>query len=146
RRKWLTLVMLAVVLLGALAAFRPRMDERVQEEATPEAAPIASEAPTRHTAWPIWLAVAAGSVLALVGVASRRRSAEVPAAQADDAEVVLQILDDSADDLAATADPRRAVIAAYARLLGGLQDVGAGRRPAEAPFEYATRVLGQLGV
>jgi hypothetical protein len=145
-RRWLTLVMLALVLLGALATFRQRTDGRTQEVSTLEAAPNASEAPTRHTAWPIWLAVGAGGVLALVGVASRRRSAAVPAHQADDTEVVLQILDDSADDLAATADPRRAVIAAYARLLGGLQDVGAGRRPAEAPFEYATRVLGQLGV
>jgi hypothetical protein len=148
RRKWLMLVMLVPVLLGALAVFRQRPAERPQEQVTLEAAPNASEPPTRHTAWPIWLGVAAGGVLALVGVASRRRSASaaVPAPPADDTEVALQILDDSADDLAATADPRRAVIAAYARLLDGLQDVGAGRRPAEAPFEYATRVLGQLGV
>jgi hypothetical protein len=146
RRTWLTLAMLALLLLGAHAVFRPRPDERPQEQATLGAAPDASESSTRHTAWPIWIGVAAGGVLALVGVASRRRSAAGSAPPADDTEIVLQILDDSADDLAATADPRRGVIAAYARLLDGLQDVGAGRRPAEAPFEYATRVLGQLGV
>ena len=146
RRKWRTLVMTALVLLGVLVVFRMRPVERPQEQTTLEAAPDTSDPPTRHTAWPIWLGVAAGGVLAFVGVASRRRSAAVPAPPADDTEIVLQILDDSADDLAATADPRRGVIVAYARLLDGLQDVGAGRRPAEAPFEYATRVLGQLGV
>ena len=146
RPKWRSYVMMALVVLGVLAFFRMRPDEQPQEQVTVEAAPDASVSPTRHTAWPIWLGVAAGGVLALVGVASRRRSAAVPAPPADDIEVVLQILDDSADDLAGTADPRRGVIAAYARLLDGLQDVGAGRRPAEAPFEYATRVLGELGV
>ena len=49
-------------------------------------------------------------------------------------------------DLTDSRDPRQAVIAAYARLLDGLRDAGAGREPAEAPFEHVARVLGTLGV
>jgi hypothetical protein len=61
-------------------------------------------------------------------------------------EVARQVLAESAEDLSTTAEPRQAVIAAYARLLDGLRDAGAGLRPSEAPFEHVSRVLTVLGV
>jgi Domain of unknown function (DUF4129) len=50
-------------------------------------------------------------------------------------------LDESLDDLRAERDPRRAVIAAYARMERALAVAGVPRRPSEAPLEYLARVL-----
>jgi hypothetical protein len=49
------------------------------------------------------------------------------------------VLDDAIDDVLGEADPRRAVIAAWARLERVLAGHGVGRRESEAPFEYAAR-------
>jgi hypothetical protein len=67
-------------------------------------------------------------------------------AEPDDALQValLAALDDSLDDLEAEPDPRRAVIAAYARLEHVLAAYGAPRRSSEAPDEYLRRVLASL--
>jgi Domain of unknown function (DUF4129) len=51
------------------------------------------------------------------------------------------ILDDTLDDLRAEADPRRAIIAAYARLEQVLAANGVARRPAETSEEYLQRIL-----
>jgi len=77
----------------------------------------------------------------LLGARSRRA--------ADDGHEALQAallaaLDEGIDDLEAEPDPRRAVIAAYARLEQVLAAHGAARRPAEAPDEYLHRVLTSL--
>ena len=53
-------------------------------------------------------------------------------------------LDQSLDDLRSEADPRRAVIAAYARMERALAASGLPRQAAEAPLEYLTRVLRDL--
>ena len=53
---------------------------------------------------------------------------------------------ESIDALRAEPDPRRAVIAAYARLEAELEAIGRPRRPAEAPLEYMARILGDLHV
>ena len=55
-------------------------------------------------------------------------------------------VEDSLADLRQPDDARAGVIAAYRRLLDGLDDAGAGRRDAEAPFEHVTRALSTLGV
>src|SRR5262249_52411393 len=55
------------------------------------------------------------------------------------------VLDDAIDDVLAEADPRRAVIAAWARLERVLGRYGLPRRESEAPFEYAARAGGELG-
>lgn len=60
------------------------------------------------------------------------------------AEALAGVLDDTLDDLRAERDPRRAVIAAYARLERVLAAHGAPRRPSEAPDEYLQRVLASL--
>jgi uncharacterized protein DUF4129 len=52
-----------------------------------------------------------------------------------------ELLDDSVDDLRAETDPRRAVIATYARLERVLAAHDVPRRPSEAPDEYLRRVL-----
>ena len=55
-------------------------------------------------------------------------------------------VDESLDDLRAEPDPRRAVIAAYARLERVLAAHRLPRRPAEAPLEYLARMLADLSV
>jgi hypothetical protein len=65
----------------------------------------------------------------------RRRPPRTPA------ERLVDLLDDTLEDLEREPDPRRAVIAAWARMERGLAAAGLPRHPAEAPFEYATRVL-----
>lgn len=55
-------------------------------------------------------------------------------------------VDESLDDLRAEPDPRRAVIAAYARLERVLAAHRLPRRPAEAPLEYLGRMLNDLAV
>ena len=62
------------------------------------------------------------------------------------AAAVAQAVDESLDDLRAEPDPRRAVIAAYARLERVLAAHGLPRKPAEAPMEYLGRMLAELSV
>jgi Domain of unknown function (DUF4129) len=62
------------------------------------------------------------------------------------AAAVAQAVDESLDDLRAEPDPRRAVIAAYARLEHVLAAHGLPRKPAEAPLEYLGRMLAELSV
>jgi hypothetical protein len=56
------------------------------------------------------------------------------------------VLDDAIEDVAQEQDPRRAVIAAWARMERLLASHGLPRRPAEAPFESAARALDELGL
>ena len=53
-------------------------------------------------------------------------------------------LDEAIDDLRRDPDPRRAVIAAYARMEQALTLHGFPRRPSEAPYEYLSRVARDL--
>jgi hypothetical protein len=57
-----------------------------------------------------------------------------------------QVLDETLDDIRNEADPRKAVIAAYARMERALAAHGLPRRPSEAPLEYLSRVLLELHV
>ena len=89
------------------------------------------------------LVVAGLALAAMVGLAvaqlladrRRRRPPRTPG------ERLVELLDDTLEDLDREPDPRRAVIAAWARMERGLAAAGLPRRPAEAPFEYAGRVL-----
>jgi len=89
-------------------------------------------------------------LLALLGLAvasfvlARRRRAPAPQADEPVAEAVVAVLDEALDDLGDERDPRRAVIAAYARMEDVLAEHGLGRRPAETPYEYLARVLTDL--
>ena len=92
--------------------------------------------------------VAAGGLLLLgVGIyAARRRSDARKGLRGQAASALSAAVDDSLDDLRAERDPRRAVIAAYARMERALEGQGLPRRRSEAPLEYLGRVLGALRV
>ena len=89
------------------------------------------------------MVVAGVALLAMVAIvvaqlrADRRRRRPPPTR----AERLVGLLDDTLEDLERDPDPRRAVIAAWARMERGLAAAGLPRRPSEAPFEYAARVL-----
>jgi Domain of unknown function (DUF4129) len=97
-----------------------------------------------------WLSVAvvvalvAGAAVAYVFAERRARTSRA----SDDAlaEQLALVLDDTLDDLRAEADPRRAIIAAYARLERVLAANGIARRPAETSEEYLQRVLTGLAL
>jgi len=97
-----------------------------------------------------WIPVLLVVVLAAAGIAAyllaRRRRERVGLPERVAAEHVAESLGDDFDDLRTEPDPRRAVIAAYARLEGALASSGLPRRPAETPEEYVVRVLGALAV
>ena len=96
-----------------------------------------------------WLPVAIVLALAAAGVAAfvlaARRSATTNA-RAELAVELADMLDVTIDDLRAEADPRRAVIAAYARLERVLAAHGEPRRESDTPEEHLARVLGRLDV
>jgi uncharacterized membrane protein YedE/YeeE len=89
------------------------------------------------------LIVAGVALLAMIGIVvaqlvadrRRRRPPGTPA------ERLVELLDDTLEDLEREPDPRRAVIGAWARMEAGLAAAGVPRHPSEAPFEYAGRVL-----
>lgn len=62
------------------------------------------------------------------------------------AHVLADVLEETLDDLRAEADPRRAVISAYARLERVLAARGLPRRSDETPDEYLARILRELDV
>ena len=60
--------------------------------------------------------------------------------------ILADVLEETLDDLRSERDPRRAVIASYARMERALAAYGLPRRPAEAPDEYLGRILADLDV
>jgi uncharacterized protein DUF4129 len=88
----------------------------------------------------VGLAVAAASAYV---IAERRARKRVDASE-ELAEQLALVLDDALDDLRAEADPRRAIVAAYARMERVLAANGVPRRSAETADEYLVRVLREL--
>jgi Domain of unknown function (DUF4129) len=84
------------------------------------------------------VALAALAAVAAAQLAAERRRRRPPRTPA---ERLVDLVDDTLEDLEREPDPRRAVIAAWARMERGLAAAGLPRHPAEAPFEYATRAL-----
>lgn len=84
-----------------------------------------------------------GTVAWYLSYRARSRALAPPAEPL--AEALADVLAETLDDLRAERDPRRAVIAAYARLERTLAAYGLPRRPAEAPLEFLGRVLTDLG-
>jgi Domain of unknown function (DUF4129) len=99
----------------------------------------------------LWLPVVAAVLLIGVAVASalisdRRRRRSLSPGQEDVAESLAAVLEDTLDDLRRERDPRRAVIAAYARLERVLAAYGLPRQPSETAEEYVARILASLDV
>lgn len=96
-----------------------------------------------------WAPVIVVSTLTAAGLAAlviafvRRR--EPTRTRRRPAETLALALDESLDDLRSERDPRRAVIAAYARMERALARSGLAREPFEAPREYLHRVLPGVG-
>ncbi len=149
---------LAIVLVGLLVARHlPFFHRHFFQPAAPTPAagklghvptPPGSGGASRHLhlSWPAVAATLA--VLAALGVAAgiarhRRLTARARPRLAA-AAALAEVLDETLDDLRRERDPRRAVIAAYARMERTLAQYGLGRAPSEAPEEYVRRVLGEL--
>lgn len=96
----------------------------------------------RFAALLLGLALLAAAFFSLRG----RRSGAPPADEPAVEEELGAAVGESIDDLRRESDPRRAVIAAYARMEGVLRRHGRARRAAEAPYEYLERVLGDLRI
>jgi hypothetical protein len=147
RASWLTILgFVAVVAL--FSHLRPEAGEPKSTTGELEIGPTTPAAPGHGTGWPTWMAIAVGGAVALTALAARRagRAVRDNAPTAPDADGALRAVEDSLADLRQSGDARAGVIAAYRRLLDGLDDAGAGRRDAEAPFEHVTRALSTLGV
>jgi hypothetical protein len=137
-----------------IGEFRPIEDEIT--DGVPGAAPPNPEVPSSDPAKTLyepqfaWLPVIVVVGLAVAAVAAyalaKRRSRRAAGDEETLVEQIAAVLDDTLDDIRAVSDPRRAIIAAYARLERVLAANGASRRRAETPYEYLGRVLGELAI
>lgn len=106
-------------------------------------------APTRYQPQFKWIVVWIAGASAALGLAAaaflrRRRALDTLApfgGQAGVNDELVASITDALEDLEAEPDPRRAVIAAYARMEGVLARHGLKRRLSETPVEYLQRVL-----
>lgn len=142
-------VLVAVIALGILFAARG-IDRIVPRDTPDRAGPAQAEddrtvpavpGPASGATW-VLLGVLGGfgavAVVVLLGPQVRRSLLDARAGQHGS---VAALVDESIDDLRSESDPRRAVIAAYARMERGLGRAGLARKPFEAPLEYLRRVL-----
>ncbi len=154
---------LAFVLAMGLATFllggrHFKVLERIQRSLVHAQAQQKPSPPKQHPGGPPqarspefrWIPAATVGAFILAGVAvyvvSRRRRSSDDTDDEAVAEALAAALDDALADLRAERDPRRAIIAAYARMERLLAVYGAPRRASEAPFEYLSRVLIDLHV
>ena len=151
------LLVLAAVALPArrLAGWeRPAPVEReevIGRASTVTIDPATQPASTPYEAGIAWLPVLVTVGLVVLAVAAwwfsgRARKRARGELETGLAAAVALAVDESLDDLRAEPDPRRAVIAAYARLERVLAAHGLPRRPAEAPLEYLGRMLAEVSV
>jgi Domain of unknown function (DUF4129) len=97
--------------------------------------------------WGPAIALGAVGVVAAAYLRAKGRVRRRDADEASDdalAEELAALLDDTLDDLRAEPDPRRAVIAAYARMERALSAYGLPRHPFEAPLEFLERASPEL--
>lgn len=145
--RWAALApFLLLVLMAAILELAPRRKR-------PRAASLGVGASHLHTFGPVhttplnfeWWPLLLLAVAALAWIAGRRLLRQRPAAAVDPGETapvgLAEAIDDSLDDLVAEPDPRRAIVAAYARLERELGRLGLGRRPGETPRELLARLL-----
>jgi hypothetical protein len=157
RRYGRNVIALLVLVAAAMFVGRDLAEREVFTTVTLPEAPTADAQPVDPSkdayepefAWIPVLATLGLISLAVFGVwwserARRRARGEDDAGPLADA--LADAIDESLDDLRAQADPRRAVIAAYARLERVLASYGLPRHAAEAPLEYLRRMLAEQSV
>jgi uncharacterized protein DUF4129 len=144
----------AAVTLGVLIARRLHIvhhggggDAGGGSKHLPAAAAVARERSVSFH-WPVAVGVFAALAIALVLFLVLQRTAlrPPPAPDVSPSGPLSEAFDESLDDLRFEPDPRKAVIAAYARAERDLERHGLPRRPSEAPLEYLSRVLLELRV
>jgi hypothetical protein len=100
---------------------------------------------TPEVQWPLLIALASLAVLTAAGFALYSRHRRTGAGADEElAEELAALVDEALGDLRQEADPRRAVIAAYARMERALAGHGLPRHEFEAPLEYLERVSSHL--
>ncbi|HEV2592203.1 MAG TPA: DUF4129 domain-containing protein [Gaiellaceae bacterium] len=99
-----------------------------------------------HFEWIVlWISLAVGAVAATAAYVAYKRRPPLPEREPLTlAEEFAAGFDDAIDDLEREADPRKAVIAAYARMERTFERLGLARRPSETAIEYLRRVLHEL--
>jgi len=117
--------------------------QRTPEGSTTKPKPATTHAPHFEVLPFVAVLAAAGAGFGALFLAERRRKRRLPSDPAV-RERLAEALDETLDDLRRESDPRRAVIAAYARMERVLAAHGIPRRRFEAPHEYLARVLGDL--
>jgi hypothetical protein len=144
------------VLFTGFTYWRLSRWERPQPEEEQELVPGEFERPTLppeaetsyepSVSWiPIVVVVALVIAAAVAFVVAERRAQRGRGAGDEElAEQLALVLDETLDDLRGEADPRRAIIAAYARLERVLAANGVPRLPSETSDEYLPRVLHEL--
>ena len=151
----LTLVLVLVLLLLSLrGVLHVHARQRPPSPASPAATggstrPTANAYKPRFATTPVLLVLgftASVALAAYLAHRARRRDVGPPDDEASLALTLADVLGDTLDDLRAEPDPRRAVIAAYARLERTLGAFGLPRRAAEAPDEYLHRIFVDLEV
>ena len=156
-RRTIIAVLLFVVALSLVVRYageRQAELELPQLTPPPEATGTGEENDTAGRYEPefAWLPVLVVLALATAGVAAAwwaaraRRRARGEDGEPSFADALDDVLAETLDDLRAEADPRRAVIGAYARLERVLGAYGLPRRPAEAPLEFLGRMLAEAEV
>jgi hypothetical protein len=158
KRTGLVTFLLVAAVLGAIGYWRrpdprPPNIEQLEDVLIPRG-PATSfgegEPPPQYEAEFAWIPVIVVVILAAVGFAaayaSSRQRRRRWAAEEAVAESLVEMLEDTLDDLRAEVDPRKAVIAAYARLERTLAAHGSARKAAETPDEYLQRILPRLAV
>ena len=107
--------------------------------------PEEEQARAPRVVWPLAAGVLGVIAAAIVvGVLVERRRRRPDALTPEQLKELGDALDEAIDDLRRDPDPRRAVIAAYARMEQALTLHGFPRRPSEAPYEYLSRVARDL--
>jgi hypothetical protein len=107
--------------------------------------PAGGGEPLLPVLWAVGAVALAAAVWAGTWRLRARRGAAPPERVPRSADpVVEEALRLGLEDLRREPDPRRAIVAAYARMLAVLGRLGVRRRAAEAPIEYLRRLLGAL--
>ncbi|HET7513227.1 MAG TPA: DUF4129 domain-containing protein [Gaiella sp.] len=143
------MILLTIVVRRLAGSVGPRL-----RPPAPQGAPAGGDAGAASSGYEpefaLWPVLAVAALAGIAGVAwwlgaRGRRSAREPLGTTP-AEALADVLAETLDDLRAERDPRRAVIAAYARMERALAAAGLPRDPAEAPEEYLQRILSDVAV